>query len=247
MRFVLAGLVLLTLCASALAGPEKRTDKRLDKQVSTRGNVSSKAVGATAAARTEQKKRRDRSIGAPWSGRLQSPARFEGGERLHVRRPWRTYATKTTVSFIRRAIRDVYEVHPKAHVLAIGDFSAETGGRITHHASHQSGRDVDIGLFYKKPPKGYPQDFVSATPETIAPGPMWTLLSSLARTADEDGGVQVIFLDRKLGDAIYQWAVKRGVSQQRLERVFRLLRHIPKHDDHLHVRFKCRAADRDCR
>jgi len=247
MRSVLVGLVLLCLCATALAGPKERTGRRLDKRVTTHDGLPAKAVGATAAARTEPKKRRDRSIGAPWSGRLQDPARFEGGERLHVRRPWRTYATRTTVAFIRQAVRDVYAVHPKAHVLAIGDFSAQTGGRITEHASHQSGRDVDLGLFYKKPPKAYPNAFVRATPATLDPGPMWTLLASLARTADEDGGVQMIFLDRKLGTAVYQWAVKRGISQQHLERVFRLMRHIPKHDDHIHVRFKCRAADTRCR
>lgn len=229
MRLVLVGLVLVCLCAPAFA------------------ESNTKAVGATAAARSDATKRRDRSIGAPWSGRLQAAARFEGGARTHVRRPQRTYATRTTVAFIRQAIRDVYAVHPKAHTLAIGDFSARAGGRITEHASHQSGRDVDLGLFYKKPPKGYPRAFVPATAATLDPGPTWTLLASLARTADQDGGVQLIFLDQKLQRALHRWAVKRGISERRIARVFRLLRHIPKHDDHIHVRFKCRAADTSCR
>ena len=35
---------------------------------------------------------------------------------------------------------------PTVHTLAIGDLSVKQGGAITQHRSHQSGRDVDIGL-----------------------------------------------------------------------------------------------------
>lgn len=205
-----------------------------------------KPVAVTSSAKS-QRKLRDRSMGAPWKGWLQAPARLERGERYHLRRPWRTYGTRSTVGFVKEAIRDTLDAHPKTHVLAIGDLSAETGGRITEHNSHQSGRDVDIGLFYKSKPAGYPAQFKKATRATLAAGPMWTLLSNLARTADDDGGVQMMFLDHRLQDAIYDWAVERGISERRIANVFRLLRHIPNHDNHLHVRFKCRARDTACR
>ncbi len=195
-----------------------------------------------------KKPRADRSIGAPWSGRLVAAARLEDeGERFYLRRPARTYGTRTTVRFVKQAIRDVYTSHPKAHDLAVGDLSAEAGGWITEHASHQSGRDVDLGLFYKKPPKGYPASFIVATTENLDMAAMWTLLSSLARTTDEDGGVQMIFFDAKLTAALRKWAEKREINAKRQAKVFSLLHHHPNHADHIHVRFKCRARDTKCR
>lgn len=238
MRVFVVVVVALSLIAStAAAGTRGKRPAKHAKQKAT------KPVGVT----TTAKKVRDRSIGAPWSGRLQGPARLAGGDGYHLRRPQRTYGTRTTVAFIRQAIRDVFEVHPRAHVLAIGDLSAESGGWISEHSSHQSGRDVDLGLFYKSAPRGYPGSFVRATDETLDYGPMWTLLASLARTDDEDGGVQMIFLDQKLQHAIRTWAKKRGFSDKRIARVLRLMRHEPHHTDHLHVRFKCRARDTKCR
>ena len=206
-----------------------------------------KRMAATTSASKPAVRPRDRSLGAPWEGKLLGPARLEGGEGYHLRRPWRTYATRTTVELVRRAIGDTREAFPKAHVLAIGDLSAEAGGRITEHASHQSGRDVDLGLFYKRQPQGYPAGFVRATAATLDVAATWSLISNLARTADEDGGVQLIFLDQRLQHVLYRWAEKRGLSAKRIKRVQRVLRHAPNHDDHLHVRFKCRARDTACR
>ncbi|MFN0251610.1 MAG: penicillin-insensitive murein endopeptidase [Kofleriaceae bacterium] len=195
----------------------------------------------------KKKKKRDRSIGAPWSGSLQAAAKLQPGDGYHVRRPWRAFGTRTTVDFVRQAVKDTLQSYPKAHTLAIGDFSAEKGGPITEHASHQSGRDVDIGLFFKKKPDGYPASFVKATKETLNAAATWRLVSLLARTHDEDGGVQVIFLDQTLQTVLLTWAEKNKVSKKRLKEVRRVFRHIPLHSDHLHVRFKCRERDANCR
>jgi murein endopeptidase len=233
---VVVALSLLSTTAFAEAKRAKTTVKQ------------SKRVAATTSAKpTEVKKKRDRSIGAPWSGRLQAAARLTDGKRYHLRRPWRTYATRTTVDLVRQAIVETLDDLPKAHVLAVGDLSQESGGRITEHASHQSGRDVDIGLFYKKQPKGYPASFVRATATTLDAAATWRLISNLAKTRTEDGGVQFIFLDQQLQNVLLKWAKKAGVSDKRIASVVAVIRHEPHHKDHIHVRFKCRDRDASCR
>ncbi len=202
---------------------------------------------AVSSGKPKASKVRDRSIGAPWSGSLQAGVRLRDSEHTFLRRPARAFGTKTTVELIQQAVDDVYDSHPKAHVLAVGDLSASRGGWISEHSSHQSGRDVDLGLLYRSEPAGYPSAFVTATDKTLDMGAMWTLLSALARTQDEDGGVQMIFFDERLQSALHRWATKRDVSPKRIARVFRLLRHEPNHADHIHVRFKCRARDARCR
>ena len=134
--------------------------------------------------------------------------------------------------------------------------TVERGGQITEHHSHQSGRDVDIGLFYKKKPAGYPENFVSATADNLDCAATWKLVSAFAARADRDGGTQVMFLDFRVQGLLYKWAKAHGVSEERLERIFQfphgrgasdgLVRHEPNHDNHLHVRFKCSARDTSC-
>lgn len=202
-------------------------------------------------------KPRGQSIGAAWGGRLENAVKFRAPKHTFVRRDHRQFATKTTAEHTRRVIIELFETFPKAHTLAIGDFSAPRGGWITEHHSHQSGRDVDLGLFYVKPPAGYPQSFVDATAETLDPAPMWNMISNLANRYDEDGGTQNMFLDFELQGVIYNWALENGVSQKRLDRIFQyphgrgaamgLVRHEPNHSDHIHIRFKCAAADVQCR
>lgn len=163
---------------------------------------------------------RGQSIGAPWQGKLEKASRFKATERVFIRRSNRVYGTRTTIEHTKRAIAETLKDRPKAHRLAIGDFSEEDGGAISGHHSHRSGRDVDLGLFYKKEPKGYPENFVSATPDELDKPAMWRLIIALASTAKKDGGVQVMFLDYKLQGAMYKWAQANGVPEKRLAELF---------------------------
>ena len=202
-------------------------------------------------------KSRGQSFGAPWSGRLVNATKFRAPDRTYLRRPHRAFATRTTAQHTRQAIRDTLKSFPKAHALAIGDFSAAQGGWISDHNSHQSGRDVDLGLFFKVAPAGYPASFIDADATTMHTAAMWSLIRNLANTADEDGGVQMMFLDFELQGVIYKWAKQNGVSKARLDKVFQyphgrgaaagIVRHEPNHADHVHVRFRCAAAETSCR
>jgi hypothetical protein len=200
---------------------------------------------------------RGQSVGAPWAGRLQHPAQLPPGDGYHIRRPGRSFGTAATVELIERAIGETLEVFPDAHVLAIGDLSAESGGPISEHRSHQSGRDVDIGLLYREQPAGYPAGFVHADADNLDCAATFKLIESFLASASEDGGAQMIFLDFEVQGILYAWALDHGVSERRLERIFQyphgrgsgagLVRHEPNHDNHLHVRFQCPNDDSACR
>jgi hypothetical protein len=199
---------------------------------------------------------RGQSIGAPWAGRLQDATRLQLGDRAFIRRPYRAFGTKTTVDHVRRAVRATLAAFPRSHVLAIGDLSAEHGGWISEHSSHRSGRDVDLGLFYKQKPAGYPESFVRATDENLDRAATWGLLANLLQSYGTDGGVQIVFLDYDVQGLLYKWAQARGVKPRVLGQIFQyphgrgsgngIVHHEPNHDNHLHVRFRCAKADADC-
>jgi murein endopeptidase len=196
------------------------------------------------------------SIGAPWAGQLQGATRLQLGRGAHIRRPQRAFGTKTTVAHVRRAVRATLASFPKAHTLAIGDLSAEHGGWISEHSSHRSGRDIDLGFFYKRRPAEYPASFVRATDDNLDRAATWALLANLLASGGEDGGVQTIFLDYDVQGRLYKWAKASGVKAQLLGRIFQyphgrgsaagLVRHEPNHADHLHVRFRCAKTDAAC-
>jgi len=196
------------------------------------------------------------SIGAPWDGELHAGVRLRMNDGVVIRHPARAFGTRATVDHIRKAINDTLEQVTPMHDLAIGDISAEHGGPISEHHSHQSGRDVDIGLYYRNPPRNYPESFVRGTEDNLDCAATFALLSNFVRTANQDGGVQMIFLDYQVQGIIVRWAEEQGISENRLERMFEypngkgsgaVVRHYPGHDNHIHVRFRCAASDEDCR
>jgi len=195
------------------------------------------------------------SVGVPWDGELENASRLRLLDGAVIRRPGRAFGTRTTVDFVRQAVNDTLERVAPTHELAIGDLSAEHGGPISEHHSHQSGRDADIGLFYRQAPRGYPDSFAPATEDNLDCAATFALIANFTRTANQDGGVQVIFLDYKVQGILYRWAIDHDISESRLERMFEypngkgsggVVRHYPGHDNHMHVRFRCASSDDDC-
>jgi murein endopeptidase len=258
MRAFLGIIAALALCATAEARPRSPHKKRVAEVATSRhGAHHAKSVG--------HRRRRElppiphgapgQSIGQPWHGVLHDATRLTEGEGYHIRRPWRTYGTATTVGFVQRAIAETREAFPELHVLAVGDLSQKGGGEVTDHHSHQSGRDVDIGLLYKQQPADYPREFVAATAANLDCAATWALIAAFAATAPEDGGAQVMFLDFGVQGILYRWGQAHDIDEELLDRVFQyphgrtnvgLVRHEPHHLDHVHVRFKCVADDKGC-
>jgi Penicillin-insensitive murein endopeptidase len=233
------------------------TGQKAGKAKTRAARISAINLGRELARIEPRELARGQSVGAPWAGRLQHPTQLPPGDGYYIRRPGRSFGTETTVELIERAIGDTLEVFPDAHVLAIGDLSAESGGPISEHRSHQSGRDVDIGLIYHDQPAGYPASFVHASTDNLDCAATFKLIESFLGSASEDGGVQMIFLDFEVQGILYAWAEDHGVSERRLGRIFQyphgrgsgegLVRHEPNHDNHIHVRFQCPNDDSACR
>jgi hypothetical protein len=229
---------------------------RRGRRRSRRGRRRSRRGRPAPAPAATRRRGRGQSIGSPWSGQLQGATRLSIVGGAYLRRPHRAFGTKTTVDHIRRAVRATRAAFPRTHTLAIGDLSAPNGGWISEHSSHRSGRDVDLGLFYKRKPAGYPQSFVRATDANLDRAATWALLANLLTTHGKDGGVQIVFLDYGLQGLLYRWAQARGVKPRVLDQIFQyprgrgtgfgIVHHEPNHDNHLHVRFRCAKADADC-
>ncbi|MEP6864997.1 MAG: penicillin-insensitive murein endopeptidase [Deltaproteobacteria bacterium] len=189
------------------------------------------------------------SLGVPWAGALTHPAKLDAGDGYVVRRPSRAFGAKHVIDQLRAAIGEVHALYPDVHTLAIGDLSAEHGGKISDHHSHQSGLDVDVGFYFTKLPAGYPSTFIDASGSSALDlEATWALLAAFSRTAALDDGVQMIFLDYDLQRRLYAYAKHRGTPERELDFMFQyphgrdeltgLVRHWPGHANHMHVRFK---------
>ncbi|HEY6034418.1 MAG TPA: penicillin-insensitive murein endopeptidase [Kofleriaceae bacterium] len=252
---VVCSLIWITAAASAEAKPRREHRHVRTTKAKRSAHASPVKVEHHHLAYVPRGPIEGQSLGLPWSGRLHEASELPDGEGYVIRRPWRAFGTRTTVDIIHHALEDFRQQFPDAHVIAVGDISQESGGQITQHHSHQSGRDVDIGLVYKEKPASYPQDFVKATADNLDCEATYALLNEFAETAKSDGGVQVIFMDFAVQGLLYRWAQDHGEDQDVLDRLFQypdrggegLVRHVVNHDNHMHVRFKCPEADTSCR
>ncbi|MEJ5349013.1 MAG: penicillin-insensitive murein endopeptidase [Desulfosoma sp.] len=181
------------------------------------------------------------SIGEPYRGRLVNGIPFPldmGGYK--VRDPELSYATPELIGSLLDAIEVVRERYPNTVDLFIGDFSAADGGRLKGHKSHQNGRDVDLGMYALG---NQPLDqFIPMHAGNLDVPKTWTLIEGLIRT----GRVQYLFVDRRIQKMLFEYALSRGFDEDLLNRLFNdvghgsadaAIRHEPRHNDHIHVRF----------
>jgi murein endopeptidase len=277
---VLVGLVMASVFVVAAPSAQARqteSDKKSDKRTTKRHKADAgkrgksakldSSSGKTRAARITTSRGHERiaprlltgngqSIGEPWAGRLQHASALPPGDGYVIRHPSRAFGTAATIELVERAIGETLEAFPDEHPLAIGDISAEAGGAISQHRSHQAGRDIDVGLFYTEKPDGYPDNFIHASEDNLDCAATFKLLESFVATEDDDGGVQMIFLDYDVQGILYNWAIDHGFSERRLGHIFQyahgrdssegIVRHWPAHDNHMHVRFKCQDSDTSC-
>jgi len=131
--------------------------------------------------------------------------------------------------------------------IAIGDISSAHGGQLGGHASHQTGRDVDIG-YYMVDENGTPVDaqgFVRFSQEKdgltgYAGGRKvrfdaqrnWFLVQAILASDDPAFRPTYIFINAHLENAVLAAA---GDSPER-GRAAELMRPWPGHDNHLHLR-----------
>src|SRR6202042_1484525 len=144
------------------------------------------------------------SVGSPTDGHLAGGAHLEES-------PWLRgtpcyagedvrWGLESLVSLIDHGARSVRKLLPDS-VLSIGHLSRKGGGDLDRHASHESGRDADVGFYIHsqtgKPP--YPPHFVAFRGDGTAPSwpgaffddaRNWALVSSVAT----DPSVRVTYI-----------------------------------------------------
>lgn len=198
------------------------------------------------------------SMGSPRDGALLRPTQLPPGRGYVIRNPQTAWGTANTIEHLKAAIDAARAQHPDVHQLLVGDISTRRGGPLPGHQSHQAGRDVDLGLWYRPSVEdGAPRHFVEGSSKTLDRRATFDLVRALAATADEPDGVELIVLDYNLQRVLRRAGQARGVPEVELEALFQfphgpssrhgLVRHMPAHRDHLHVRFKCPTGDRYCR
>jgi murein endopeptidase len=159
-----------------------------------------------------------------------------------------TWGTPSTVAAIRRATSCYRSRCPARKGAAcppvnIGDLSAKDGGHLGPHASHQSGRDVDLGYLTAPPQsKGYFDR--EASPANLNAKAQWALLGCLL----DDPSVKFVFLSQAVVGALKTHA-KKVPALKRYARFFGngVLQPDTEHMTHLHVRFRCGKNDKGCK
>ena len=191
------------------------------------------------------------SIGSPNNGRLKHARRLPRHRGYVIRDQRRAWGTVETVSSVVGAFNALVKRFPGAPKVRVHDLSLKKGGPIADHRSHQSGRDVDIAYFQKgcKDSCGFNRQ----SPGTLDAKRQWALLRHWLKQDQ----VEAIFIDYRLQKPLYQQAKRAGATKDQLLRWFQyprgrthpsgVVRHFPKHADHLHVRFHCNRTDPDCK
>ena len=176
------------------------------------------------------------SVGLAEAGRLINGVQLSPGDSWSVVSPDHAWGTRETIVYLSIAARAVQERFPWVAPLRVNHISKKEGGYLRPHHSHQSGRDADLGFYYRA---GMNPLTVKGPRENAMDLPAnWALVRALATQTD----TQVILLDRRVQKVLYDYAISIGEDRAWLDSLFNagrrsLLQHVRRHRDHFHVRF----------
>jgi penicillin-insensitive murein endopeptidase len=195
------------------------------------------------------------SIGHTEAGRLEHAFALESRDGLVALRTNR-FGTRELVGLLERAADAIGREAPGS-VIAVGELSAEHGGFLPPHGSHQSGRDADVGYFALDA-AGEPVSQAVLTTfdahgearrgeETLRfdDARNWALFVALVD--DVAAEVQHILVASHLRARILAFGAQSGAPeevQRRVALVTEPIRGSEAHDDHFHVRIYCAVGDR---
>lgn len=201
------------------------------------------------------------SVGKPSRGYLVDGVRLaDRGEGFTTRAVWlardNRYGTDELIDLVVGVSRRMHRLVPDVKVV-VADLSGRGGGeRHAFHRSHQTGRDADL-LYYVRDVAGRPFEpdamrvFNAAgrardgSGITVDVPRTWLLVKELL-TAPE-AAVQWIFMYQPLANRLIEHAQQIGEPEALVARARMAVRQpgdSARHDDHMHVRVYCSAADR---
>jgi murein endopeptidase len=177
------------------------------------------------------------SLGRPNSGGLFNAVQLPEDPAWKRVDPNHAWATPETIDYLTRALHSVEQHYPGTSSVSIGHLSAQKGGPLRPHVSHQSGRDVDVGFYYSGEPNGW---YRRATNDNLDVARTWWLVRTLVLETD----IEMILLDQSLISLIEHHAVESGERREWVESLFHprngrsaVVRHASGHATHLHLRF----------
>jgi penicillin-insensitive murein endopeptidase len=183
------------------------------------------------------------SIGRPGSAFLVNGVSLPSSPQWEVAPNAESWGTAETMEAIRIAVDTVCALFPETPAIVIGDISGPNGGRLKRHESHQGGRDVDFGFYFKEGTAAWP---APGTAKNLDLPRNWALVRALVARTD----VELILLDRRIQKLLYDYALRIGEERAFLDRVFQTARgfrdaavkHLSGHRNHYHVRFYNQVA-----
>ena len=191
------------------------------------------------------------SVGRPDAGSLVHGVRLPPHPGYEIHDPERAWTTREVAEVIVRAFDDLRDRHPTSPRLEIRDASRRNGGPMREHRSHQSGRDVDFTYFRQRCPAALCAH-AWLRPEQLDANLLWELVGPWIRS----GTVEYVFLDHDLQAPMREAARAGGARPSELSAWFQwprasheragIVRHVPRHTEHFHVRFACAARDTSC-
>lgn len=163
------------------------------------------------------------------------------------------YGTQNLITVLNDTAKAMHKKYPKT-IMYMGNMGAREGGDIPYSVSHNSGRDADIGFYYTDD-KG----------RFVHPGHLYKVNRQL-QTRTEEGQIltfdleknttlvetllthpkihlQFIFLVKHLRTAIQKELVRRGASEELLNRFEQTVQVQAAHNDHFHIRIYCSNED----
>lgn len=195
------------------------------------------------------------SVGLPHSGSVLGGIPMSNGPgRIITAERWKTWATRATVSQLDSILRRWDDRFPSGPPVLVGNLSARHGGPLEPHQTHQSGRDVDLSYVAKWDGKSR-VTWQKMNANNLDASKTWALLELIVAHAE----VEAIFIDRSIQKLLLTHARRSGHSNNQRRRSWlevgagkkqgkrSLIRHVPGHDDHMHVRFACRPDEKRCR
>lgn len=183
------------------------------------------------------------AVGRPNRGLLLNAAQLRPGPGYQIVEPERAWGTTETIAALRVVLFRLYREDPMAPELYVGQLSRKTGGWLKRHKSHQSGRDVDLGLPYRDGSHWY----LKATRENLDVERTLQLVRLLLQTER----IEYIFADRSIIAMLQEQAEALGLDEAERAQLFYdrahapegALRHAWGHSTHLHVRFYSPLAE----
>lgn len=199
-------------------------------------------------------------MGLPYDGRLRRGVLLRESDQLRYAGEYRAsghfWGTTELIALLERAAARVARRLPGAR-LSVGELSAQAGGRLSGHRSHQNGRDVDIA-FYMLDANGRPYDpygfaAFDRRGQGLRPNESlrfddarnWELVSRLL--TDPDARVQYVFVADTLRARLLAAARRRRAPRSVIARAEQALvqpSHGHPHRNHFHVRIYCAPSDR---